>query len=369
MKTSALCQLPQVRPLGRYAGLYEPRTLFYTGSGIDCLYTGSQLHLHLNAGSGQYETWLAVELDGAWLARFPVAEGESKVCLFRGLAPGQPRRLRVMKETQPMSGDPGNFLQITALDYDGEFLPLPAPRYRLEFVGDSITSGEGAVGAQCADDWVPTFFSGENTYPRMVAADLHADWRVVSQSGWGILSGWDNDPRHRVLPHYQTVCGLADGPENLAGGARQPYDFAAWPADAVIVNLGTNDEHAMHNPAWTDPDTGREYAQRDTPENRARLTQAVMDGLALLRRRNPRALLVWCGGMLDRGLCPLLKEAVGRYSAETGDRNARFLLLPRVNSTTLGARHHPGRAAHRAAADIITDFLRKNLPASPDVRK
>lgn len=33
-------------------------------------------------------------------------------------------------------------------------------------------------------------------------------------------------------------------------GAQQPYDFAAWPADAVILNLGTNDWNAFHNPPW-----------------------------------------------------------------------------------------------------------------------
>lgn len=363
MKLSAPRQLPQLRLMGRQAPLPGPLTLFYTGSGIDCLYAGSELRLHLKAGYDRFEPWLAVEVDGAWIARFPVAEGESTVCLFRGLDPGQPRRVRVLKETQPLDDNPGYFLQVTALEYDGDFLPLPAPKARLEFVGDSLTSGEGAIGAQCEDDWVPAFFSGENTYPRMAAAALQADWRVVSQSGWGILSGWDNDPRHRVLRHYRTVCGPAGGAHNAALGAQMPYDFAAWPADAVIVNLGTNDGHAMHNPAWIDPATGREYAQRDTPGHREELAQAVMDGLALLRSCNPGAVLVWCGGMLDRELCPLLEKAVRRYSAAAGDANAYYLMLPRVNARTLGARHHPGRDAHRAAAGALTEFLRGKLAA------
>ena len=62
---------------------------------------------------------------------------------------------------------------------------MPEPKYRLEFVGDSITSGEGTVGAVYEEDWISAFFSAENTYPRMVADALSAEYRVISQSGWG----------------------------------------------------------------------------------------------------------------------------------------------------------------------------------------
>ena len=39
-------------------------------------------------------------------------------------------------------------------------------------MGDSITSGEGTVGAVYEEDWISAFFSAENTYPRMVADAL-----------------------------------------------------------------------------------------------------------------------------------------------------------------------------------------------------
>lgn len=135
-----------------------------------------------------------------------------------------------------MPDEPDHFLQITALGVrDGEFLPLPAPAYRLEFIGDSITSGEGAIGAKQEEDWVSAFFSAVPHYARLTAEALGAEWRIISQSGWGLLSGWDNDPRHRVMDYYEQVCGVAAGAHNAALGARQPYDFAAWPADAVII--------------------------------------------------------------------------------------------------------------------------------------
>lgn len=361
MKIVSLAELPQVRALGRHADR-SPLTLFYTASGIECLFTGSELWLGLNADYELYEPWVSVELNGAWISRFPLGKGASQVCLFRGMTPGTPKHVRVRKEVQAMHDDPRHLLQVTGLGYtDGAFLPLPSPRCRLEFVGDSITSGEGAIGARQEQDWVSAFFSCQNHYARITADALGADYRIVSQSGWGLVSGWDNDPRHRVMPYYGQVCGLADGARNAALGAGQPCDFAAWPADAVIVNLGTNDGCALRNPAWHDPATGASFRQEGT----APITQAAVEALKTLRRCNPGALLVWAYGMLGDDLRPALEAGVARYRAETGDPRACYLPLPAATPETMGARSHPGTPCHQQAAAVLTAFLQENLGKTP----
>lgn len=357
--------LPHVRLLGRHTRTDDALTLFYTAAGIECICTGSELWLGLNADYELYEPWLSVELNGAWISRFPVAAGRSEVCVFRGMTPGTPKHVRVFKDVQAMSGDPRHLLQILTLRWEkGDFLPLPAPKYRLEFVGDSITSGEGTIGATSEEDWISAFFTAENHYGRMTADALGAEYRIVSQSGWGILSSWDNDPHCRVLSYYEKVCGLALGARNGQLGAQQPNDFAAWPADGVIVNLGTNDTGASHNPPWTDPQTGETFAQDTSPENRTRLEQAVVDGLRMLRRCNPGALLVWVYGMLGDELRPTLEEAVARYRRETGDDRACFLPLPDTTPETVGARQHPGVESHRRVAEVLTAFLSEALHES-----
>lgn len=358
-------ELPQVRILGRHTHAGDALTLFYTASGIECLFTGSELWLELNADYETYEPWISVELNGAWISRFPVAPGHSEVCVFRGMTPGAPKHVRVFKDVQAMSGDERHLLQITALRWaDGDFLPLPAPAYRLEFVGDSITSGEGAIGALPEEDWISAFFSAMNHYARFTADALGAEYRLVSQSGWGILSSWDNDPHCRVLSYYKEVCGLAQGARNRELGAQQPNDFAAWPADAVIINLGTNDAGASHNPPWTDPQTGETYGQNTTPAHRAQLEQAVVDGLQMLRRCNPQALLVWVYGMLGDELRPTLEQAIARYRRETGDDRVCFFPLPDTTPETVGARQHPGVQSHHRAADALTSFLQEALNRS-----
>src|SRR5699024_247434 len=149
--------------------------------------------------------WVSVELNGGWISRFALPKGRSRSCLFRGMTPGKAKHVRILKDSQAMFDDPAHLLRATALCHapDGAFLPLPEPKLRLEFVGDSTASGEGAIGAVGEEDWVGAFFSAENDYARMTADALGAEYRCICQSGWGVLCGWDNDPRH-ALPGYYT---------------------------------------------------------------------------------------------------------------------------------------------------------------------
>lgn len=156
-KTVSVAALPQVRVLGRTTGT-DVVNLFWTGSGIEFIYTGSELQVEVNADYDAYEPWLAVELNGVQISRVPLNKGKNEVCLFRGMTVGKPKHVRILKEVQAMHQDPGHLLQIVGLQYaDGEFLQLPEPKYRLEFVGDSITSGEGTVGDACEEDWISAF--------------------------------------------------------------------------------------------------------------------------------------------------------------------------------------------------------------------
>ncbi len=342
------------RVLGRTGSDGGAPVLRHTGSGFVCRFTGGGLWLRAAADYAQYEPWLAVEVNGAWVQRFPLPQGESEVCLFRGGTPGTVKQVRVLKECQAMPADPAHRVRLLGLaGTDGGFLPLPEPKYRLEFIGDSITSGEGLAGAQCESDWLPMFFSAVPHYARLTADALGAEYRIFSQSGWGLCSSWDNDPRHVVMDYYGTVCGQC--------GDTAPYDFAAWPADAVILNLGTNDWGAMHGPVWRDPVTGQCFQQADTSEGHTRISKAVAGALHTARRRNPGALLVWAFGMLGEELRPTLEAGIRQYKAETGDARVFYLPLPAAVPATMGAREHPGPACHRQAAEALAAFLRRHL--------
>lgn len=360
-----ILDIPQLRPLGRFqpeaareAGVLP---LFWTGSGLELWFTGAELHATLDASFGDLEPWAAVEVNGALLIRTPLHRGLNDLCLFRGLPAGGVRHIRLLRESQPMPEDLEGYLWIKDLQWtEGEFLPPPAPACRLEFVGDSLTSGEGLYGAREEDVFASAWFGAVRGFPQRTADLLGGECRIVSQSGWGLRSDWRNDPRHALPDWYERVCGPAPGAAAEALGAQKPWDFGTWRADAVIVNLGTNDAGAMDSPPWHG-ENGEVFQQRRDAEGLALLEQSAVDFLKTLRRQNPGAILLWVYGMVEDTLAPCLERAVERFREETGDGLAWFLPLPAVTEETMGSRLHPGSGCHAAAAETIAGFLRRIL--------
>lgn len=364
MQTAGVFDIPGLRPLGRFqpdrARLEGALPLFWAGSGLELRFSGEELHLALEADFGGAEPWIAVEVDGAPLIRMPLNRGMNDVCVLRGTADGTARHVRLVKECQPMADDPRHRLWVRELRWKGgAFLPLPEAAYRLEFVGDSLTSGEGVVGAVRENAWVPAVFSASGAWACRTARLLDAEARIISQSGWGVRSGWDNDPRHALPDWYERVCGPAMGEADRTMGAQEENDFSAWQPHAVIVNLGTNDANAMNNAAWEGPEGP--FRQERGPEGLGAFEEAAAAFLKRLRRCNPGAKLVWAYGMAEDSLRPQLEQAVARYREETGDEEAYFLPLPAVRPETMGSRQHPGPLCHEEAAQAAAAFLRSIL--------
>jgi len=78
-RTVSVAALPQVRVLGRTTGT-DVVNLFWTGSGIEFIYTGSELQVEVNADYDAYEPWLAVELNGVQISRVPLNKGKNEAC-------------------------------------------------------------------------------------------------------------------------------------------------------------------------------------------------------------------------------------------------------------------------------------------------
>lgn len=302
-----------------------PYSLYWAGSCLEFTFTGTQLYLTFDTGFTQLEPWISAELNGAPLLRMPLERGSSCICLFRGMTPGVPKRVRVFKETQPITDDPLHRLEVTGVTgTGGELLPPPPKPLCLEFIGDSLTSGEGIAGAPEEIDWISPFFSASRSWARRTADLLQADFHAVSQSGWGVCSGWDGDMSHAIPPWYEKTRPLRN-----------------WEPDAIVVNLGTNDANAIQSGLGPVGPDGFE--------------EGALAFLRQLREAHPAARLVWAYGMLDAPLRPQLERAVGRF----GD--AWYLPLPAVTAETMGSRQHPGPLCHKEAAQTTAEFLKTIL--------
>lgn len=347
-----------VRILGRTPVTDTGLDLIWSGSGVEFIFRGLELGIKITGGDSVYQPWISLLVDGAWIMHMPVQEGTNKVMMLKGLDPSTAHNIRIVKDTQAMPDDKDSFVILNSLVYEGEISKTPDYRYRIEFVGDSITSGEGLLGAHDAMDWISPYFSVENHYGVMTAASLNAEYRLISQSGWGTVSAWDNNP-YCTLPlvYESTRCerGVCDN------------DFSCWSADAVVINLGTNDEGSFHTPEFIDPATGESYKLgllddgSYKPEDIRKVQEGVISFLKTLRKDNPKAQLVWVYGMLGAGIGEYIKKAVEEYVSATGDKKASYLALPDTKEDGFGSRQHPGPVSHKNTSEVISAYLKQLL--------
>ena len=136
--------LPEVPHLvhGRTNGSLTPLTLFWTAAGLELNVRGSELWVEFTADWDIHEPWYSFMVNGEFFSRRMAQKGTERVCVFRGMDPEKVKNVRIFKDTQAMNADPESVLQINAVETDGEFLPVPERNLKIEFIGDSITSGE-----------------------------------------------------------------------------------------------------------------------------------------------------------------------------------------------------------------------------------
>lgn len=344
----------------------NPLPLFWTGSGVEFAVDGTELYFDFETDFEIHEQWIRIEINGYPMLRTSLVKGKSTVCAFYGLVAEEVKRVRLIKEVQPMRTDNSNKLLLCAIRSDGQLHAIEEKKYKLEFIGDSITSGEGMAGSTDMHVFASSIFSTWGHYALETGKKLNADVRILSQSGWGVCSSWDNVPRHTMPMYYEHVCGIVLGEANKELGAFEVNDFDEWKPDAVIVNLGTNDGFAFDNKPWID-ENGIAYQQKRNPdgslekESTDRFEKAVYDFLVKLRDCNPKSYIMWVYGMIGRTMQTYIENALNKYAEDTKDEKVSFVLLPDLEEEWIGANNHPNQLSHRAAAEVVVKALKEVL--------
>lgn len=367
LKGYALSEMDHLKVHGRTTGCLSPLTLFWTGSAIELNAQGSELWIEVEADYDFYEPWISIMINSVPVSRLMLTAGRYWICIFRGMSKHLVKHVRIVKDVQAMSGDSNCSLQIHAVKFDGDFLPVATKPYKFEFIGDSITSGEGIIGAKAEEDWISMWFSATNNYCTLTAEALNAEYRIISQSGWGVLTSWDNNPHCNIPEYYEQVCGLLTGEKNEALGAFQENRFDAWQPDIVVVNLGTNDAGAFQSPEWHDETKGKTHKQRlnedgtYNEEDLEAFEKAAEHFLVKLRTYNKHAHIVWAYGMMGIPMMPAIYRAVDAYKKKTDDKKVSVFQLPNTTDETVGARRHPGALAHEKAAKALAAYIKQLL--------
>ncbi len=347
----------------------NPLTLFWTASGIEYAVTEAELYADIECDYKCYRPWISVWINGKRTARFAPEKGRSRICLCDNAVQTASAghgitRIQILKESQAMAGDSAHrfcihgFCTNSGKAVSDIFMPLAPKKYLFECIGDSITCGEGLEDSVPGKAWNSAWQGTRNHFALILSQRFNADISIIAQSGWGLLCGWNNDPHCTIPPLYPFVCSLAKGAANREAGAPQAWDFSRQKTDAVIINLGSNDEYAFRAEPWEDPASGKTYKLHGDADY-ARLKAAAKNFIGEIRRHNPQALIIWCYGMFLTGCMDLFRSAVEEFQAENGDDKVRFIQLSPMDDTTAGAQKHPGHLCHKEAADLLTAVLLK----------
>lgn len=137
-------------------------------------------------------------------------------------------------------------MYINSVTICGELTEKPANSdLFIEFIGDSITTGYGNLypdltgGEKDSNQASNVYQDGTKTYAYLTAKALNADYSIVAQQGIGVSSGYYP---HTMLKTYTNTCYQC--------GRRSDWNFERK-ADAVIINLGTNDWTMVSNGTTT----------------------------------------------------------------------------------------------------------------------
>ncbi|MBR1639936.1 MAG: hypothetical protein IJ688_11170 [Treponema sp.] len=372
MKTFKISEIEHKRILGR-TDSHKTLALFWAASALEVNVKSSEFHVLLSSEYDTSEPWVSVYINGSFVTRFMVEKGEPRwFCICRGMNPEKENLITIYKDTQPMTGESRHslFVHEAALSDQGKFCPLKPRKLKIEFVGDSITSGEGLAGNPEEMDWITQWFVGSNTYAAQTARNLDADFSVLSQCGWGLCWGWDGNRNSRIPPYYEQVCGVAWGDYQKSLGAQEKWNFNGG-SDFVVVNLGTNDNGAFFQPPWQEKEFKDKYRLTLSADGSVSaqdskvIIDSAKDFLKLIRKNNPDAVIIWCWGMIKLDIVPpLIQTAVEEYMKESGDKRVCTLELDSMEAVEKlaedkGSRGHPGPKTHRLAAMKLCDLIKK----------
>ncbi|MEJ7730915.1 MAG: SGNH/GDSL hydrolase family protein [Polyangiaceae bacterium] len=198
----------------------------WSGTSIGIRISGTGVEVELAGDGGVF---FEVLVDGASVGSFETSGGLATYPLADGLADGE-HDVTLYRRTEGWTGVV-QFRSFTPAA-GGGIVPSPSPfAHRLELIGDSITCGYGVLGPNGDCNFTTDTESAYETYAAIAARNTSADAHLVAYSGKGVFQNYGGD-KNELMPELWL---------RTLTGEPAPWDFASWTADAVVINLGTND--------------------------------------------------------------------------------------------------------------------------------
>lgn len=310
--------------------------LSWPGTSIEGSFTGASLAVKLDDQRGK--NFFNVFIDGDYSKPFIIAarQGSASYAVATGLKPGAHSFL-ITKRTEGEEG--GTFFQGLELADGAALLPPPARKQRrIEFFGDSITTG---MGNESPDNGPDDRLRDKNnfmSYSSITARALNAEAHIISQSGIGVMVSWFPF----TMPDFYDQL-------SAVGNNDSKWDFKSWTPDVVVVNLFQND-------SWL---IDREKRLSPIPNDAQRI-EAYRVLVQKIRALYPKAYIVCALGSMDAvregSKWPGYVRAAVEQMRQQGDASIDTIVFP-----WNGFGGHPRVKQHQANAAQLTAFIRQKM--------
>jgi lysophospholipase L1-like esterase len=319
-------------PLIRYHGRIDRRdpdapAFDWPASGFTLRFTGTAVGMVIeDTGDNDFTVWI----DGKKYPRITAVKGENRVVVAGKLKPGE-HQLEFAKSTEAYQGI--TRIRGILLSPDGELLPVPEKKLRIQVFGDSISAGYGTAAPALDTGWHRAHADACLAWPYLVARTLDAELTVTAASGKGFVRNW-GEPGPRSAENLPDTAWrvLYNDPEYLV----DPNEPAP---DLIIICLGHND---------TSP--GYELSEGE-------FGAAWLDFLARVHTRWPGVPVL--AGALDWQPLPGRIDALVARQTAGGDTLLTGYSLRGPGTGEFGCDWHPNARGQKRLADSLLPEIKK----------
>ncbi|MDE7284264.1 MAG: GDSL family lipase [Lachnospiraceae bacterium] len=339
---------------------YVGRTIFQdnilwlalSGSGIEFNFHGKHLELLLQGDDNTTsedrpepdKARIAVLIDGIRVTDDMLTAPEKCYSLIDSAAP-HTYHIHIIK----LSESPMSIVGIKQLITDKDAVLTPAKKQLrlLEFIGDSITCGYGVDDSNLEHTFSTATEDVTKTYAYLTAQALHADYSMVSYSGYGIISGYtesDEKLASQLVPPLYPIVGFSRGTFHQESITAKNWNFADYRPDLIVLNLGTNDDS---------------YCQ-DKKDRQEEFAASYQKFLSDIRRLNPDAVILCTYGIMNQRLFPYIEQAIAAYKNKTNDEkiySMKFDLHQESDGYVVD--FHPSPRTHHKSAWALVQKIKE----------
>jgi lysophospholipase L1-like esterase len=318
-----------IRYVGRvnFSNKLKPR-IWAPGVYIKARFKGSYCEIILNdeVRGGNNHNYLEIVIDDGKPYRIQTTGKENVIKVPGGLTDTE-HTILICKDTESNIG---------YIDFIGfrceSLLPLPPrPKRKIEYFGDSITSGTGMDQSVIACDkgqWYDQH-NAYMSYGARTSRNLNADWQLSALAGVGLIHSCCN--MKVVLPQiYDKVLLAADSIS---------WNFKNYQPDVVSICIGQN----------------------DGPQDSTLFCGTYVKLITSIRQHYPKAdIICLTSPMGDQALTPVLKRyltGITNYLNTHGDKKVHKYFFSKQYHNGCGG--HPDMDEHKLIADELTAYIKE----------